>query len=187
MSYSEEALEAAARVGLLTDERRIDRPATVARIIEFPSTRPIASLDEVRDPSIPTIEEIAGEIFKSNDEELRRLVSQLCPLSANGPVQHRLNGDGKLLCGKRVKRLLHGEDEVVIERMFTGRFITTDQDVVMEHLIDLKNKRVEGSVEQYAELMKLAVHRMPGLAAALEQRKLGTVDRMRILLAPRGA
>jgi hypothetical protein len=103
MALSEAAINDAAREGLVTDDGKIDRPAVIARIIDFLNHQTVTSLAEV-DQKARTIEQITFAVFQSNDPDLRSLVAQLCSLSANGAVQHQLNGNGKMLCGKRMPR-----------------------------------------------------------------------------------
>jgi hypothetical protein len=184
VGFSEAALDAAARVGLLTDERRVDRPATVARIIEFLNHQPATSEDEV-EGAARTIEEITSDVFKSDDEELRSLVAQLCSTSPEGAVQHRLNGGGKMLCSKRVERMLQDPVRgITIRRTFAGRFVSGATEVVLQHLVELYTDRLTRSTARADQLLKLAVHRIPALQPAVDQRRLQATLRMRALLAP---
>jgi hypothetical protein len=181
---SETALEAAARVGLLkADSTVIDRPATTHRIIEYLAQQPAVDLFGVETVA-KSIQEITTEVFRSDDEDLRGLVSQLCSLRATGQVQHTLNGGGKMLCGKRSSIVLTLPGGSSVKHSVTQRFVSGDPDVVTQHLINQKLGSMARTAKETAKLMTLTAMRIPQLAAALEQRRMQSTLEVRALLMP---
>jgi hypothetical protein len=184
MPINEAALEAAARVGLLKpDSNVLDRQATTKRIIEFLSDQPVVDLFGV-ETLAQSIEEITTAVFHSDDEDLRAVTSQLCSLRATGQVQHTLNGDGRMLCGRRTSMTLTMADGSTVKHGVTQRFLSSDPEVVMKFLAD---QRLGAQVRQAKELDKilaLIVKRIPSLGTTLQQRRLATTLEVRALLMP---
>lgn len=184
MPMSETSLAAAARVGLLKpDSTIIDRPETTKRVIDFLSQQPAADLFGVETVA-KSIQEITTEVFHSDEDELRALVSQLCSLRAGGQVQHSLNGDARMLCGKRTTIRLPLPDGSTVAHSLTQRFISSDPDVVMEFLIKQRLDSLVRGTQETDKVMALAAKRIPALAERLQQRRLHTTLEVRALLMP---
>src|SRR5262245_53230961 len=125
MPINEAALEAAGRVGLLKpDSNVLDRQATTKRIIELLSDQPAAELCGVETGDL-SIEQITTSVFHSDEEDLRAVISQLCSLRATGQVQHTLNGDGRMLCGRRTSMTLKMDDGSMVKHGVTQRFLSS--------------------------------------------------------------
>jgi hypothetical protein len=184
MPINEAALEAAARVGLLKpDSNVLDRQATTKRIIDFLYEQPAADLFGVETVA-QSIEEITTHVFHSDDEDLRAVISQLCSLRATGQVQHTLNGDGRMLCGRRTMMVLTMGDGSTVKHGVTQRFVSSDPEVVMKFLA---NQKLGAQVRQAKELDKiltLIVKRIPSLAGTLQQERMTTTLKVRALLMP---
>jgi hypothetical protein len=184
MSYSEEVLEVADAVGLLKQSGNIDRAQTAIRIKEALDSRPMNPVD---DSEIFTVEELAFEVFKSDLPELRSLVAQLCTLSPDGAVQMGLNGGGILLCGKSVSRTFVDAHGITETRMKTGRFLSDQDPMVMEFLVEANAEAVAKKVGNMVKLHSLVARRRPSLAAALDQRRLATTQVVQNMLMPPSA
>lgn len=184
MPMSEAALEAAARVGLLKpDSTVVDRPATTKRIIEFLAQQPAADLFGVETVA-KSIQEITTEIFRSDEDDLRALVAQLCSLRATGQVQHTLNGDARMLCGKRTTVRLPLPDGSTVAHSLTQRFISSDHEVVMQYLVNQKLGSLTRQTVEVHKIMALTAKRIPALAPVLQQRRMQTTLEIRALLMP---
>src|SRR5215471_11597880 len=179
MPMNESALEAAARAGLY-DGEHVDRPESTRRIIEILRGH---QGDPLVDAQVLTIEEITYRIYDSNEPDLRSLVAQLCSLSPRAPVQRTLNGNGQMLCGRRVTRQ-YETDGVVNKRLHTGRFLSGDPAVVNEFLLELRAARLTHGAETLRELHDLAEHRIPALAPIMAQRRKLLLTQMQPYLLP---
>lgn len=184
MPMSPAALEAADKAGLLKpDSTVIDRQATTARIIQFLYNQPAADLFGVETVA-QSIESITADVFHSDDPELRALVSQLCSLRATGQVQHSLNGDGRMLCGRRTSVNVPLPDGAMGRHSVTQRFVSSDPEVVEQFLL---NQRFGSITRQAKELNKLAVltsKRIPELAPKLEHLRMQATLDVRNALLP---
>jgi hypothetical protein len=181
---SQAALEAAARVGLLKPESTvIDRQATTKRIIDFLSQQPAADLFGVETVA-KSIEEITTEIFHSDEDDLRALVALLCSLRAAGQVQHSLNGDGRMLCGKRTSIRLSLPDGSSVAHSLSQRFISSDHDVVTQYLLNQKLGSLSRAAKEADKIMSLTLKRIPALASRLQQFRLQSTLEVRALLMP---
>jgi len=164
LSYSDEAIAAAADVHLY-DGEKIDRSETTLRIKTLLSQHD-ANIDVCVDTNVLTLDEITFEIFHVSLLDLERLVSQICGLSAQGPLQKSLNGDGFMLCGRRVMREYPdpGRPGMVSRSKKTARFLSKDPAVVREWLLEPRAGRLKNGVDGLKELHDLAEHRIPELA-----------------------
>jgi hypothetical protein len=184
MPMNKVALEAAARVGLLKpDSNVVDRQEATKRIIDFLSNQPAADLFGVETVA-QSIEEVTTAVFHSDDEDLRALVSQLCSLRATGQVQHSLNGDGRMLCGRRTSMTLTMADGSTVKHGITQRFVSSDPEVVLKFLVDQKLGSITRQAKETDKILTLTAKRIPVLADVLQQRRLGTSADIRALLAP---
>ena len=181
MSYSEEVLEVVDAVGLLKSTGSVDRAQTAVRIKQALDTRPMNPVD---DDEIFTIEELAFEVFKSDLSELRSLTAQLATLSPQGAVQTLLNGGGVLLCGKSVERKFVDTRGITETRMKTGRFLSDDDPMVMEYLIEANAQAITKKAGRMLELHNLVARRRPSLAPALAQKRLETTTAIQGMLMP---
>jgi hypothetical protein len=178
------ALEAAARVGLLKpDSNVLDRQATTKRIIDYLSAQPAADLFGVETVA-RSIEEVTTEIFHSDDEDLRAVTSQLCSLRATGQVQHTLNGDGRMLCGRRTSMTLTMADGSSVKHGVTQRFISGDPDVVTKFLLNQKLGSLVRNAKETDKILTLTAKRIPALASEIQQRRLTATLEVRSLLMP---
>jgi hypothetical protein len=173
MAYSEEALDAVARVGLLTSLRQIDHNAAADRIIEALD----AHAGESEEEALST-QQLAFEVFKLHHSDLRRLTNQLCALRA-GKVQKRLNGDHRMLCGSKRTEELDDADQGPTTVTLSTRWLDSDPAHVSRFLLDGQKKRFENGAIALDELYKLAVQRIPELAEAVRQKRLETFERTR--------
>src|SRR5262245_13516992 len=187
MPINEAALEAASKVGLLKpDSNVLDRQATTKRIIEFLSEQPAADLFGVETVA-QSIEEVTTAIFHSDDEDLRAVISQLCSLRATGQVQHTLNGDGRMLCGRRTSMTLTMADGSTVKHGITQRFISSDPEVVTKFLLNQKLGSLVRNAKETDKILTLTAKRIPALAAEIQQRRLTATLEVRALLMPEGA
>ena len=187
VAYSEEVLEAADNVGLLKQSGNIDRGETAARLLAALRARPMNPVD---DHEIPTIEELTLEVFDSNLPELRSLVAQLCALSPMGGVQARINGQGSdsggvLLCGRPVARMYTDSERGITEtRKKTGRFLSDEDPMVMEYLIEANATALTRTAGRMQQLHDLVARRRPSMAPALARKRLATVAAIQLQLGP---
>jgi len=179
--YSEEVLEVVDAVGLLKETGTVDRAQTAVRLKEQLDGKPMNPVD---DAEIFTIEELAFEVFNSNLPELRSLTAQLCSLSPQGAVQTLLNGGGVLLCGRPVDREYENARGITETRKKTGRFLSDDDAMVMEYLIEDNSEALAKKAVRMSELHDLVVRRRPSLAAALGQKRIDTTRRIQASLMP---
>jgi hypothetical protein len=184
MPMSEAALEAAAKVGLLKpDSNVLDRQATTKRIIDYLSEQPVADLFGVETVA-QSIEEVTTAVFHSDDEDLRAVISQLCSLRATGQVQHTLNGDGRMLCGRRTTMILTMADGSTVKHGVTQRFVSSDPEVVTRFLLNQRLGSLMRQAKESDKILTLTAKRIPALAAEIEQRRLTTTLEVRALLSP---
>lgn len=166
MPMSDAAIEAATRVGLF-DGEHVDRTESTRRLIEILHDHPG---DPLVDDEVLTIEELTFRIYQSSEPELRSVVAQLCSLSPHGAVQRTLNGNGQMLCGRRVVRI-HDDHGIIDKQLKTGRFLSADAGVVVEFLLEASAKRAVRTTQTLRELHDLAMRRIPALTDVVVQRR----------------
>jgi hypothetical protein len=89
-----------------------------------------------------------------------------------------------LLCGKSVERKFVDANGITETRMKTGRFLSDQDPMIMEYLIEANAVSITKKAGRMLELHNLVARRRPSLAAALDQKRIETTGVIQKMLLP---
>lgn len=165
----QETVEHLATRGFVREDQRIDRDRLADETAQLLSARLVEEEDEIDEKSLTT-QELRYQIVGTSptdeaDRELDTIFSLLT--TASGKVQERLggtNGDGLVLCMKRITRKLSGGNgEVAVTRV--ARFATADPELIERHFWGTGQRRLVSAATSFQRRLELGAKRQPELAA----------------------